>query len=1271
MSRAPVLHQETRLSPSPSLPSQILHINTSPEQQSSTFGAGRKRGFDEISGLDEESYARKYLATEGSVFFRRKSRAPRSFLWRVLEDRKVLEIQSVDLVHDKGVASSESWLTFRIGLNDEIVRNGVAFADPDATDALDAFVLTAGNEIYTFTLKRDLLTRETVPHDFDATTCFRRYSSNSLAFRHPYRMVAPSSLELLISLHDGGLMRLQRQANESGAQWRETFFSEGGWSGTLRGLIPLKRHQTVRCGNLELEPNTIAAMAKSPEGKYIWTVGLDHELKAWSTETGKTIARMDMLREREDEDWKKQPKYLMGAEQGTLLQVVTLPPARKSRAVARMDEDGKYYLVLHSPKDHQFKIYEASSTFTSVEGEAMRLDDMQPGGRLIPPIEDLLNTNIWHLEEFFVQPGPEWQEMQIWLRARSGTLCRTFTLTFSLFDKNGEVTDIEDIWQTGWTVVDPGMQTTEAIKECVDFPGDLDTVSDTATAPSEKWLDFVFCPGRFSTASVESALHRYRKGRGLSASSGGGKGLNSPVPPLKERLTQAITSKIILRRLFSEQPDYDRYQAEVQAQWNMFFSLLSHLHTRRHDSIGLAFDPEDALAWSICADFVAPIRTTSYFESLCLNQHLLQEDGTQGLDEGIVKQIFPDETEAEPLCQLIGVATGFCARLSADFKEKLKNAATVEALEHDAGDRERNVKRVHALYESNNINAEVMDDDFLALESSAEILGGLGNLDESAILGILELMTEDTDSMSKDQKALNRYGDKLMVTVAQETLERDRATLLDLLTLVVFMYGDLDQEDLHRDFVAQIGPIYDAIIVRIKHNAMLSWLAGNEISEPRKQHRSSKSSQLLEKDLSTINLLERIAIGDFDPKSRGGESMPELLTMWSKQWTSNPDLYGEWDGITGYILGVLIKEEHYGLATEFQKFLSSEENSSSWIKYLEGRLALATGDYVVASLKFRAAAVDMAEATRIASADDASLLDEEERNHFGNGQPHFYQHVSALFEKLKVLSYTADFAQLALQQLENDPEYESTMAEIDRRTFTPDSPDLVRAGSGVDGASIMRRMEQTKGELLGRLFNALVQTGRFSDAFAALVKIDELPIKKANLKELIEKCVKQDAVPELLALPFEEGRLAQEADAVLLALAKKGLASGSAGSPPYYQFLYAFRTQRSDFRGAAGILHEHLERLRYMRKVHGLQDPEDETLIQAYILLINTLACCGQENAWLLADPIDGVHGIGTKRRLVTIDDVRKEYGAELDWRSDLLQGRFPLVGGGEEMDVL
>jgi nuclear pore complex protein Nup160 len=177
----PTLYQEVQLSTLPASPASILKIDTTGNnsQAVTLFGAGRKRGYTEISELDEESYARKHLASEASVYFRRKSKYPRSFLWRVLDDRRLLEVQCVDLVHERDDLQREGSLTFHIELPTEIVRRGVAFADPEETDALEVFVLTTGNDLYTITLKADLLARDSPPSEFDPSTAVKKYSPSS------------------------------------------------------------------------------------------------------------------------------------------------------------------------------------------------------------------------------------------------------------------------------------------------------------------------------------------------------------------------------------------------------------------------------------------------------------------------------------------------------------------------------------------------------------------------------------------------------------------------------------------------------------------------------------------------------------------------------------------------------------------------------------------------------------------------------------------------------------------------------------------------------------------------------------------------------------------------------------------------------------------------------------------------------------------------------------------------------------------------------------
>ena len=121
-------------------------------------------------------------------------------------------------------------------------------------------------------------------------------------------------------------------------------------------------------------------------------------------------------------------------------------------------------------------------------------------------------------------------------------------------------------------------------------------------------------------------------------------------------------------------------------------------------------------------------------------------------------------------------------------------------------------------------------------------------------------------------------------------------------------------------------------------------------------------------------------------------------------------------------------------------------------------------------------------------------------------------------------------------------------------------------------------------------------------------------------------------------------------------------------TPQYHQVLYTWRIHKNDFRGAAEILQERLQKLK--QTTAKVFEPDDETLVEAYLVLINTLACLGKEEAWVLADPITALDGLRTEsRRIVTLQDVRRDYQAELDRRSEMQQGRFPLLGG-DAMDV-
>lgn len=161
----------------------------------------------------------------------------------------------------------------------------------------------------------------------------------------------------------------------------------------------------------------------------------------------------------------------------------------------------------------------------------------------------------------------------------------------------------------------------------------------------------------------------------------------------------------------------------------------------------------------------------------------------------------------------------------------------------------------------------------------------------------------------------------------------------------------------------------------------------------------------------------------------------------------------------------------------------------------------------------------------------------------------------------------------------------------------------------------------------------------------------------------------------LLKFPFVG--LADDVDTILASLCHKTL--NLASGPPYHQTLYSFRISHNNYRGAASILHERLQRLKSTSS--KFQDPADDSLIQCYLMIINTLSSVNKEDAYILAEQkIDESGppqwGLGKakkllKRQIVTLDTLRKEYQAELDRIEAIESGQFPFVDPADDMDIL
>lgn len=198
------LYKETRLNLEPPSASSVVSVRV----PASTAGYGRRRQANNGGIEDETTFRSRNLASAASIFHRQWHDAPRSFLWRVLDDGTTLSVRAVDLSR-KDKAGADAPLVLNFHFETPLLPGCVALADPRAHDALCIFVLDQTHVLWTFTLRPDLFRKRSAV-DAGLSDLAKRYAPTGLSFKHPHRMVAVSADTLLVTVNDGGMMRLDK-----------------------------------------------------------------------------------------------------------------------------------------------------------------------------------------------------------------------------------------------------------------------------------------------------------------------------------------------------------------------------------------------------------------------------------------------------------------------------------------------------------------------------------------------------------------------------------------------------------------------------------------------------------------------------------------------------------------------------------------------------------------------------------------------------------------------------------------------------------------------------------------------------------------------------------------------------------------------------------------------------------------------------------------------------------------------------------------------------
>ena len=260
------------------------------------------------------------------------------------------------------------------------------------------------------------------------------------------------------------------------------------------------------------------------------------------------------------------------------------------------------------------------------------------------------------------------------------------------------------------------------------------------------------------------------------------------------------------------------------------------------------------------------------------------------------------------------------------------------------------------------------------------------------------------------------------------------------------------------------------------------------------------------------------------------------------------------------------------------------------------------------------------------------LLGDTEWNLLNKGQAQYYAHIVALYETQRAYSFVVDFARLALQFL---------------------------------GASAAEDTDTTKTDLLSRQFNAALATSQFELAHTSLLSLRDDAMRHSSLRKLVDKMCETQHSIELVALPFPG--MQQEVEEMLLHRCK-GTMDVLQGFP-YHQVLYAWRIKRSNYRGAASVLLDRIQKLKLAGegdKITG-DDVLDTPVTRQYLLLINALSCVDPKQAWIFDEGSPALYQNGdggSKRRVVSLVDVRKQYQDELDRIAAIQNNQFGFEAG-------
>ncbi|KAK7969785.1 nucleoporin [Apiospora saccharicola] len=958
------LHKETKLNLEPPSSSYLVDVKLP-----SVNSQGR-RGPIRANNTEDEKVFRIQNCATGSSFYHRKHHAgPKSFLWRVLDDNTVLNLRAVDVCRTK--KGPEANVVLNLRFPHPIRPSCLAFSDPKDHDVLTVFVVDRTNHLYTITLRPDHFRKPSASEAGLADSC-KIYTSSGFSFKHPHRLLAVNDDLLVVTVHDGGNIRLDRNKahDASNHPWKETFYNSKGWTQGFKSF--LKGSHTVKYGGVNMDLAAATSVAVSDFGLndnnlFMFTVCLDHRLRAWDLKTGQILEARDLL------DAERNPqevgKWTIDPSQSNLIQIVGAT-------------DGKRTGVTYSPiGTGEFKFWNIEA-----DQEGLTIRDLFPHARLIPSPPS--GSDVWTVADFAVAQDAS-RDIQIWILWKNNMNHQVQHLVCPIHG-------VEDAWQLGWTAAVPDRTNPRAPEFNACDPTDI----------SEKWLEVILYPGRFTQATLETALSIYERGLGtrkeLSSRSSQG---------LAEAICSAIASTSSLDRSSSGGMDYESFRNSSDQQWRWFCRLVLELDKQRGEALALAFDADSDLTWVVCADSLSAIRECNQLEQISHNPTASYE----GLDL---------------VASLVTTGLTFFDGFSDSMRDICYSLLRSELFE-DSPKTDR--ERIQYFSDKAGFWRQTSDED------CAIVTDAFGQTFQAVVPDLYqklsELMDPPADSMRESQEPLTEFGRKMAVRAVQQMAELRWNICFSQLILLVHMEFEFDNPEDALSRRLDIGTVYRYLIRCLRRLELVRWLAKTQITVP--LAKTERSNSLGGSPVAT---------------KRTGEDTQSITTL---EWTTGhllevPDMSSFSLGITNIASNfctpdssielpsqnlqcALLVQSRSDLAAELAPFSELDPFST----YVQGRVHLAQRDFTTAATYFKKAAYGLSVTRKHADKQSSGLLDDTEWRLFYSGLPRYYCHIVALFERQKAHSYVVEFARLALEFVNaKTPDAVEVRTEIQSRLFS-------------------------------------------------------------------------------------------------------------------------------------------------------------------------------------------------------------------------------------------